>query len=230
MKPLFLILLSIITLHSLWAQDLKPNEMKALVNVVVKDTKQDPIANETVIFISRKDKTEYMVSTNKTGQAQILLPKSQTYDVRYKDLIEKVKHSSLEIPSSRGKFTFDVTITFDPSDMVLIKGVSFKPDHSLEEGSELELEMMLEVLKSNPNMEIQIAVHSDNSESKLISKSKTEAQAKAIKEYFVKNGIEDHRIKSIGMGSDEPIAMNALPEGREQNNRVEIRVTKRYIE
>ncbi len=226
-KNLFLIL--VLLNHFSYSQALKATEFKALVNIQVSDLKDQPIVGETVIFVTQKEEKEFQIKTNEKGKAQILLPKGKTYDVKYKDLIEKVKHSSFEVPSGLGKYSFDITIKFEPSDIVVLKGIQFLSDGSVNEISAMELDMMKDVLEVNPKMEIMVAAHSDNSESKEISKEKTQNQANAIKKYLVDKGIKKERIKAVGFGDEEPIAPNVLPEGREKNNRIEIRVTKKYL-
>lgn len=210
------------------AQELKATEFKALVNIHVTNLDDTPIQNEVVLFISTDDLKEYVTITDKEGKSQILLPKGKAYEVKYKDLIEKVKHSNFEIPGGLGKYSFDIKIKFEPSDIIVLKGLAFDKDNNLEEGLNLELEMMLEVLKLNEKMEIQIASHSDNSDGEEAS-LKTTKQAESLKSYFVANGINGDRITTVGLGMDEPLGSNALPAGRDMNNRIEIRVIKKYL-
>lgn len=217
-------------MFSLSAQQLKPSEFQALVNLSVTTLSQDPIANELIILISQKDKKEYAITTEGDGKAQLLVPKGQSYEVKYSDLIEKVEHSIIEVPGGLGKFTFDVKIMFEPSDMVLLRGLSFNDEGELiEDDLMLELEMMLEVMTNNPKMEIVIAAHSDNSFSPSCAKILTQKQAESVMAYFVKNKIAKERMSAVGIGSEEPVQLNALPEGRAQNNRIEIRVVKKYL-
>lgn len=229
MKTFLITFSSILIAFTSFSQELKATEFKALVNVLVSDLTDHPIKNESIMFVSRDDLREFITTTDEIGKAQILLPKGKTYDVKYKDLIEKVKHSSFEIPSGLGKYSFDIQIKFEPSDMVDLKGVLFSEDGKIDEMSAIELDMMVEVLVLNPKMEIVIAAHSDNTENEKISISKTQKQADTIKDYIISKGIGSERIKAIGMGSSQPLSPNALPEGREQNNRIEIRVTKKYL-
>lgn len=49
----------------------------------------------------------------------------------------------------------------------------------------------------------------------------SEARAKAVAEYLVKNGVECARVLPVGFGSTKPIAANSTLEGRAQNTRVE---------
>jgi len=229
MKTNLILLFIFISINISLAQEKKATEFKALVNLNVSNLEDEPIANETVIFISEKDQQEYLATTNDSGRVQILLPKGKKYDVKYRDLIEKVKYSSFEVPGGMGKYSFDITIKFEPSDVVELKGILFTEGGVIDEMSTIELDMMKEVLELNPKMEIMVTSHSDNSLDKSESLKKTQAQADLIKAYFIKNGIEKDRIKSKGMGDMEPLYSNALPEGRLKNNRIEIRVIKKYL-
>ena len=225
------LLISFLSLMSfpLTAQNLKASEFKALVNLNVTDLEGKPLANQSIMFVSDVDLSEFVALTNDSGKAQLLLPKGKTYEVKYKDLVEKVKYSNLEVPSGRGKYSFDITIKFEPSDVVELKGVVYTENGELDNSSSIELDMMKEVLELNPKMEILITAHSDNSKNKEEAIKITEERAALIKKYFVEKGISADRIKTKGLGSLEPLFSNALPEGREKNNRIEIRVTKKYL-
>ncbi len=226
-KSLFIVL--VLLNYFSFSQTIKATEFKALVNIQVSNLNDKPIVGETVLFVSQEDNKEFQVRTDEKGEGHILIPKGAVYDVKYKDLIEKVKHSSFEVPSGLGKYSYEITIKFEPSDVVNLKGIQFLNDGSVNEMSAMELDMMKEVLDVNPKMEVVIAAHSDNSESKEKSKEITQNQANAIKKYLVEKGIKEERIKAVGFGEEEPIAPNVLPEGRTQNNRIEIRVTKKYL-
>ncbi len=229
MRKILLIILLVLSVQAVRAQELKATEFKALVNIKVTNLANEPASNELIIFSVDGEKEEYSVSTDDGGTAQILLPKGKMYNVKYKDLIEKIKHSKFEVPGGLGKYSFDIQIKFDPSDIVEIKGLLFTEEGTINEISAMELDLMNEVLVLNPKMEVVVAVHSDNSEDEEISLQKTQEQAELIKDYFVNKGISSDRIKAKGFGLSEPIAPNVLPEGRERNNRIEIRVTKKYL-
>jgi outer membrane protein OmpA-like peptidoglycan-associated protein len=59
-------------------------------------------------------------------------------------------------------------------------------------------------------------------------KAMTKTLASAVKAFFVEHGIDEARISARGLGSDEPIAHNQLPDGRDypagwrQNRRIDV--------
>lgn len=50
----------------------------------------------------------------------------------------------------------------------------------------------------------------------------SKVRADAVREYLVSQGVEGSRVRSEGLGSTQPVADNASPEGRATNRRVEI--------
>jgi len=50
----------------------------------------------------------------------------------------------------------------------------------------------------------------------------TQRRADAVKNYFLQRGVSPDRLFSVGYGSADPIAPSNTPDGRRQNNRIEI--------
>jgi outer membrane protein OmpA-like peptidoglycan-associated protein len=48
-------------------------------------------------------------------------------------------------------------------------------------------------------------------------------RAESVLNYFVSRGIPQGRFEVVGLGSRQPVADNATPEGRSKNRRVEIK-------
>jgi OmpA-OmpF porin, OOP family len=54
----------------------------------------------------------------------------------------------------------------------------------------------------------------------------SQARAKAVMDWLVKNGIPAARLTSKGYGRGKPVATNDTPEGRAKNRRVELSCRK----
>ena len=52
------------------------------------------------------------------------------------------------------------------------------------------------------------------------------ARAKSVAEYLIKKGIDAKRVLFKGYGRSLPIATNSTPEGRQKNQRVEIKIVR----
>jgi len=110
---------------------------------------------------------------------------------------------------------------------VALRNLFFETDKSsLSEESVIELGNVIKLLQDNPTMCIEIEGHTDNTGSKAHNQRLSEARAKSVVDYLINNGIAPERLTSKGYGFSKPIAPNNTPEGRAENRRTELLVTK----
>lgn len=67
---------------------------------------------------------------------------------------------------------------------------------------------------------IQVSGHTDNVGNDAYNQKLSQQRAGAVKDYFVKKGINGDLIKSVGFGESKPIASNNDEAGRSQNRRI----------
>ncbi|UKJ07578.1 OmpA family protein [Solitalea lacus] len=111
-------------------------------------------------------------------------------------------------------FSFD-RLTFETGSAVL------KPE------SQEQLQNIAEILKAYPNVEVKIGGYTDNvGDAKANLKLSTD-RANNVKAELEKLGIDGKRISAEGYGHEHPVASNDTEEGKAQNRRIDIRVTKK---
>lgn len=88
-----------------------------------------------------------------------------------------------------------------------------------------ELERLFELMKRNPSFKIVITGHSDDTGTEDYNKKLSAERALSIKEWLLKNGIDDSRIQTKGVGNEFPLVENSSIENRKNNRRVEFEVT-----
>ncbi len=88
------------------------------------------------------------------------------------------------------------------------------------------LDAYAEYLEAHPNLKIHIEGHTDNVGKDSFNKWLSLKRADAVKAYLSSKGISKDRIKTIGYGSSRPVASNDTEEGRSQNRRTEILLSK----
>jgi general secretion pathway protein A len=91
------------------------------------------------------------------------------------------------------------------------------PDQSFE-----TLNQIANYLLHNPDGSINIKGYSDSTGSYSYNVSVSEFRANTIKTFLVGKGLEASRIKTFGLGPENPIATNETEAGRRENRRVEI--------
>ncbi len=104
--------------------------------------------------------------------------------------------------------------------------VNFGFDSSnLTSAAMANLDKLAEVLKNNPDTNINIYGHTDSKGSDEYNLSLSDRRAAAVKSYLASKGIASSRMIPMGVGEKEPIATNDTDAGRAQNRRVEFAIT-----
>lgn len=103
-----------------------------------------------------------------------------------------------------GKTIIANNITFSTSDSVI------------DSNSYSALNEIVQSLKSQPKLKVEIDGHTDNSGTPESNQKLSEARARAVANYFISKGIVPKRIKTKGYGSSKPISTD-----QNKNRRVE---------
>lgn len=111
---------------------------------------------------------------------------------------------------------------------IRLSNINFKmgSDELLEEESLLDLNRLHILLRENPDVQIRIEGHTDNSGSAKLSLELSRKRADMIKKYLTSKGINHKRIDTKGYGGSKPLMSNDSEEHRRMNRRVEMVVTK----
>ncbi len=118
-----------------------------------------------------------------------------------------------EVPEAVKRFTGVIQgITFQQGKAV-IRPESFKT-----------LDAAVEVLKSYPDIRLEISGHTSSEGNDQKNVQLSMARAEAVKKYMVDKGIDAGRIEARGAGSSEPLDDNATIAGRERNRRIQFKI------
>lgn len=97
----------------------------------------------------------------------------------------------------------------------------------LKKESIAELNKLIEFLKNNPTVQIEISGHTDNIGSRRYNQVLSENRAKSVYLYLIEHGIQAERLIYKGYADTMPIASNETEEGRAKNRRTEIKIIKK---
>ncbi|WP_169051672.1 OmpA family protein [Flavobacterium sp. H122] len=98
---------------------------------------------------------------------------------------------------------------------------------TLKPESQEQLKNIAEVLKAYPSVEIKLGGYTDNVGDPKANLKLSGDRASSVMNELVKLGIDAKRIVAEGYGDQHPVASNDTEEGRAQNRRIAIRVTKK---
>jgi outer membrane protein OmpA-like peptidoglycan-associated protein len=107
----------------------------------------------------------------------------------------------------------------------ILKNIFFEFDKSdLQPASYVELNLLVDYLKQNHDIAIEIGGHTDDQGSDDYNNRLSLARAKAVYDYLLSKGIEVSQVSYKGYGKSQPIADNDTEEGRAANRRTEFKI------
>jgi outer membrane protein OmpA-like peptidoglycan-associated protein len=105
---------------------------------------------------------------------------------------------------------------------IVTHGITFDIDKSdIKPESMGTLNMIVNVMKSNPDLKFEIDGHTDNTGQAAHNLTLSQQRAEAVKAQLVKMGISAGKLTTKGFGDTKPISDNDSPEGKANNRRVE---------
>ena len=170
-----------------------------------------------------------LVETDETGNYIITLPIGRDYafNVNRKGYLFYSESFQLSNRSPDSTYTIDIElqpITKDAS--IILKNIFYESgSKELNTSSEVELDKLVQLLKDNPTLRIQINGHTDAVGKPADNLTLSNNRAQSVIDYLVKKGIQPTRLSFKGYGATQPIAENNTEEGRAKNRRTEVKVT-----
>jgi len=108
--------------------------------------------------------------------------------------------------------------------VIALNGVTFEFNKvRLRPDAQTILDLATDILKKYPDMEVEVAGHTDNIGSDAYNQKLSEGRATSVRDYFVEKGVTN-TLTVKGYGEAEPVTENDTEEGRERNRRVELRI------
>lgn len=205
----------------------RPKQVQIVQGKVQNKATQAPLA-ATLTLQALEDSTEYHTITDfSTGEYLLCLTQgkqwrlsaqangyffhSENIDLRNQDLAYQHRDIML-LPIQKGA-------------KISLNNVFFDTDKaSLKQESIIELEQVKLLLLHNPSLKISLSGHTDNKGTASHNQALSEARARAVYDWLIKQGISPQRLSAKGYGETVPTATNATEEGRTQNRRTELKV------
>ena len=111
---------------------------------------------------------------------------------------------------------------------VRLKNIYFDYDKTtLKSESFIELNKVVDFLKQNPTVSIEISGHTDSRGSDTYNQNLSQGRSQSVVDYLSSQGIDAGRDTAHGNGESKPIDTNETDDGRANNRRVEFTVLKK---
>ena len=192
---------------------------------------QQPIVAKLTFRSLKKDTTQVTeVQTDADGSFSVPLPPDDDYalTVAAEGFIPARDRISTG-PVGTEALVRDYALTpLEVGSTVNLENVLFdRGNATMLPGSYETLDEVVTLLRENPDLEIEVAGHTDNQGRADLNLALSKERAVAVKQYLVEQGAEPQRITERGYGGTRPLVSNAIEEERSKNRRVEFTILKK---
>ena len=212
--------------------DIKPNKVTYVKGRVKDKETGDPLGAKFELIDLETSKVVVESSSDKVnGKFLVTLPSGHDYALN----VSKDKYlfysEHFSIPKDQdieSAFTMDVKLQpIKFGEKVVLKNIFFETaSYDLLPESKVELDKLVEFMKNNPSIRIEIGGHTDNVGKPEDNQLLSENRSKSVRTYLIDHEITSDRIQFRGYGEEQPIDTNETEEGRANNRRTEFKVLK----
>ncbi|MBA4850307.1 OmpA family protein [Emticicia sp. BO119] len=215
-----------------------PNSLAPTPVVIVSGRVMDsktgkPVQDAKIIYRVLPDGEEGEAYTNPaTGIWTIVLPYGAKYSYRAeaKEFIGIEKFIDLTQVKEHKEIKNDMVIVapIEVGVELPLNNIFFEyAKATLRPDSYPELDRIVDTMKENPNLVIEIQGHTDNVGSNESNMKLSQDRAEAVRKYLLSKKIQAARVTSVGYGETKPIATNDTEEGKAQNRRVQLAIVRK---
>jgi outer membrane protein OmpA-like peptidoglycan-associated protein/tetratricopeptide (TPR) repeat protein len=175
-------------------------------------------------------------TNSKTGEFLYILTPGKNYNITYQSEGHLFYSENIEIPKKSNYYEVKKTVSLNPivvGSTITLNNIFFDFDKAtLRPLSNVELNNLVLLLKSNPNLQVEISGHTDSKGDLAYNQELSEERAQAVVNHLIAAGISADKMKAKGYGKTKPVSNNKKangkddPTGRQQNRRVEFTITK----
>jgi outer membrane protein OmpA-like peptidoglycan-associated protein len=173
--------------------------------------------------------SSFSILASANGQYKVSIPSTKAYTIEielkgYVNVVERLDLKTIELNALEMSFSLQ---PIEVGALVNLKSVLFyMGTTALLEESFAELDAVVDFMKINPKVEIELEGHTDNRGDAKKNVVLSQQRVAKIKSYLVSKGIPSKRIKGKGFGGSRPIASSDSEEARKMNRRVDFLITK----
>jgi outer membrane protein OmpA-like peptidoglycan-associated protein/tetratricopeptide (TPR) repeat protein len=171
------------------------------------------------------------LQTDETGNYLITLPKGKDYAFHVSRKGYMLFSENFPLSREQGDTAYNMDIPLQPIEanaVIVLKNIFYETNrYDLKPESRAELDEIVQFMKDNPAIKIQINGHTDNSGKQADNLKLSEARARSVTSYLLSKGITQVRLSYKGWGDTQPIAGNSTPGGRALNRRTELKIVSR---
>lgn len=152
-----------------------------------------------------------------TGAYLFILQPGRNYNISYEADDFLFSSENFDVADSSAYSVINKPIELQPikvGQKITLKNIFFRSGQSeLDPKSRVELEKLVTLMKKMPHLVVEIGGHTDSQGSDELNQRLSQKRAESVVKYLIDNGIDKRRLRAIGYGESQPIALNTNPDG-----------------
>ena len=194
------------------------------------DTHKPVSAKITVTDLATQKQVGVYSTNSSSGKYTVILPPGKNYALAVEAPGYLFYSKNIDVPHLDHYMEINDTIcmnTLKVGTKIVLRNIFFDVDKAtLRPESVNELERLVEIMKNNPTLEIEISGHTDSDASDEHNLKLSDARAHAVLDYVKNKGVSEKRMVWKGYGESQPMAPNDTKENKQLNRRTEIKILK----
>jgi len=210
----------------------KPDPVMMLYGYVYDSKTKNPVESQIIFELLSTGKEEGTAHSNpSSGKFNIILHSGKNYSYRaqakgYMPVEESIDLGKIHKYTEVEHDLFLVPI--EVGQIVKLTNVFFeRGQYALLEDSHHTLNRLVQFLKDNPNIIIELGGHTDNTGSSQLNTKLSTDRVESVKQFLNTKGIADSRMMTKGYGSLKPLVNNLNEDNRRLNRRVEFKIVQK---
>lgn len=197
---------------------------------IVTDYSDNKPLDATVLVYTAENELVFDSRTDSKGNYESFVPAGKKHSLIVNSLNHLFYNEKFDVEESKDGF---VTITkniklkkAEKGSETILNAIEFDfASDKLRKSSFASLNNIVLFMISNPSIKVEISGHTDNKGEHDFNKNLSENRAKAVVIYLISQKVPGKNLIFKGYSFDKPIATNDTEEGRQQNRRVEFKIT-----
>lgn len=210
--------------------ELYPNRTGiGIQGTVTESTTKQPLVGQQMIIVDPTGYFDQTVTDEKGTYYFGDLKDSTTYIILLTSKGYWTRKKVLEIPKISRPMTFSAALSYDmdfqaeqvqTNKEIVLYDIYYEFDKAtLLDSSKVELDKIVEMLRENPNLTVELSAHTDERGNDTYNMNLSQRRAQSVVDYLVKKDVSKSNLIAKGYGKTQPLIRNAKTEHDHQLNR-----------
>jgi outer membrane protein OmpA-like peptidoglycan-associated protein len=205
---------------------LSPRKKPFEIKISDKDTEEGLVAEVMITNLNREETIFFSAQDVKDGKITAMLREGDQYEFTIRGAQGYSFHNQVvDFAKEDTRSLSAELVSLKAKTSIRLNNINFGSNSAeLSAESFPELNRVVQLIKDNPNIVIEIAAHTDNVGSPSYNLILSEKRAQSVVNYLLDNAVSTERLVAKGYGLRKPMVPNTSDENKALNRRVEFNI------